>query len=201
MPRFRRIITRRLVALHIVMSAMPTATRRCRSFYSIMVVVLCVVGSGCATTSQYQSRASSPVDGAIVRGTHEFHWNYWYKLGVDQVDGKTVNLSWWSDWAKPVLIDPGDRVIKAKCIFALGGSRTDEVTVDLTVRLQVGHNYQLRNGIEGHVVVFWVEDMKTHLQAGKKVTVNTTPSSPSETAAETAAGLLLRVLLLIGTGQ
>jgi hypothetical protein len=175
--------------------------RHCRSFYSIMFVVLCIIGNGCAATSQYQSKASSPADGTIVRGIHEFHWNYWYKLGLNQVDGKTINLSWWSDWAKPVVIDPGDRVIRAKCLYALEGSSTNEVTVDLTVSLQVGHNYQLRNGIEDDVVVFWVEDMETHLLAGKKVAISTDFSSPSETAARTAASLLLRVLLLISTGQ
>lgn len=180
---------------------MPTATRRCRSLYFIMFVVLYIAGNGCTSTSQPQSKASSPVDGAIVRGTHQFHWNYWYKLGLDQVDGQTVNLFWWSDWAKPILIEPGNRVVKAKCLYSLGGSSTDKVTVDLTISLQAGHNYQLRNGIEGEAVVFWVEDMETHLLAGKKVTVSTTPSSPSETAAKSAAAILLRVLLLFGTGQ
>jgi hypothetical protein len=185
--------------------SMHTAFQRCHSFYFIMFVLVwssvCIFGYGCTTIPRYQSKASSPVDGAMVRGTREFHLDYWYKLGLNRVDGKATKLSWWSDWTKPVLIDPGDRMLEAVCLFALGGSSTDKVTVDLAVSLQAGHNYQLRNGVENNAVVFWVEDVETHLLAGKKVTMGIAPSSPAKTAAQTAAGLLLRVLLLFGTGR
>jgi hypothetical protein len=100
-------------------------------------------------------------------------------------------------------VAPGARVIRARCLFALEDSKTQEVAVELPVTLQAGRHYQLRNGIESHAVAFWVEDLQTRSLAGKKVTVATTPStsSPSEVVVGNAALVLLRVLLLIGTGQ
>jgi hypothetical protein len=183
---------------------MPIALKYCRSACFLMFVVvqvgLCLVGSGCATTPQYQSKASSPADGAQVRGASKFNWTHWYKLKLEQVDGKKVNLSWWTDWTKPVLIDPGDRVMRVQCQFAMDSS-PDSVTVDLAASLQAGHAYQLRCGIEDNAIAFWVEDTETHLSAGKQIlTVNTTPVSPSQTAAGVTALLLFRLLLLVGTG-
>jgi len=183
---------------------MPIAIKCGRSFYSLMFVVvlggLCIVGNGCATAPQYQSRTSSLVDGAQVRGASKFRWKQWYKLRLDEVDGRKAKTSWWTDWTKPILIDPGDRVMRVQCQFATDWNH-DSVTVDLTASLQAGHAYQLRCGIEDNAVAFWVEDMETHLNAGKQiVTVSTTPVSPSQTAAGVTVLLLLRVQLPIGTG-
>lgn len=183
-----------------------TAFTHPQRFKVILLAMFCLLDAGCASTSQqssmqYQPAATTPAEGAVVRGVHEFHMDYWYKLAPDQVDGRSVNLSWWSDWAKPVLIDPGERVIKARCLYALGGSRTQQLVVDLPVRLEAGHDYRLHNGVQGNAVVFWVEDTQTHRLAGKKVAVSTTPTSAADTAIATAASVLLRVLLLFGTGQ
>jgi hypothetical protein len=180
---------------------LPFERRNWRTFYAAVLGILILLAQGCATTSRPE--ASPGVDRAIVQGIHEFHWRVWYKLGVDKVDGKSADLYWYSDWAKPVPVEPGARVIRARCLFALEDSKTQEVSVELPVTLQAGRHYQLRNGIESNAVVFWVEDMQTRSPAGRKVTVATTPStsSPSEVVVGNAALVLLRVLLFIGTGQ
>lgn len=182
-------------------AVMPTEKRRWPGIFPIALIALGLLASGCATTSRPE--ASPGADRAIVQGIHEFHWRVWYKLGVDKVDGKSADLYWYSDWAKPVPVAPGARVIRARCLFAVEDSKTQEVSVDLPVTLQAGRRYQVRNGIESNAVVFWVEDLQTRSLAGKKVTVGTTPStsSPSEVVMGNAALVLLRVLLLIGTGQ
>jgi hypothetical protein len=181
---------------------MTTENRRGLKFRAVFIF-LGLLANACATTSEPTPQALPGFQGAVVQGIHEFHWKVWYKLGVDQVDGKSADLYWYSDWAKPVSVAPGARVIRARCLFALEDSKTQEVAVELPVTLQAGRHYQLRNGIESHAVAFWVEDLQTRSLAGKKVTVATTPStsSPSEVVVGNAALVLLRVLLLIGTGQ
>ena len=185
-------------------AAMPIALKYGRSFYYLMFVVVLggmfIIGGGCATTPHYQSKVSSPVDGAQVRGTSKTRWVHWYKLRLEKVDGIKANTSWWTDWTKPILIDPGDRVMRVECQFGTNWGM-ESVSTDLTVSLQAGHTYQLRCGIEDNTVVFWAEDTETHLNAGKQiVTVSTTPVSPSQTAAGVTVFLLFRVLLLMGTG-
>ncbi len=183
---------------------MPTALKFNRSFYFLMLIIvlggLCIVDSGCATKPKYQSKASSPVEVAQVRGAYKFHLKHWYSLRLNEVDGIKTKTSWWADWTQPILIDPGDRVMKVECRFPVD-SAPASITVDLTASLQAGHTYQLRCGIEDDTVTFWVEDMETHMNTGKQVaTVSTTPATPAQTAAKVSLLLLLRVLILIGTG-
>lgn len=169
-----------------------------------ILMMICAVMYGCVSAVKYQSKATSPAEGAVVRGVHEFQMDYWYKLALDEVDGEPVGLTWWSDWARPVLVDPGERVIKAKCLYAIGGSSTNQLTVELPVMLQAGHEYRLRNGVLVNAVAFWVEDTNTHRLAGKKVILSNAPSSPSDKVVVTtqaSIGLLLRILILMGTGQ
>lgn len=178
-----------------------------RSFFILLLValsgVLSILSSGCATTPQYRAKASSPIDGAQVRGASEFHWfGHWYRIRLEEVDGEKVNTSVWTDWKRPILIDPGDRVIRVGCVFSPDGSRTESISVDLNISLLAGHNYKLRCGIEGKSVAFWAEDTETHQKVGmQRLSVSPDKGSPAQTAAGVTALLLFRLLLLMGTGQ
>jgi hypothetical protein len=137
----------------------------------------------------------------MVRGVHKGGLFTWYKLTLKQVDRKQVHLPWWeTDWHTPILVDPGDRVLGLRCDFA-SNNQPDFVTADIPVSLQAGHVYQLHGGVEDNAVTFWVEDTATHFIAGKHITMDKPPaSSLSQTTASAAIAVLLRVLVLFGTG-
>jgi hypothetical protein len=185
---------------------MPTTLKYCRYFFFLLFVVvlggLSIFSSGCATTPRYHAKVASSAEGAQMRGAHEFQWfRHWYKIRLEEVDGEKVNTSFWTNWEKPILIDPGDRVIRVECLFSADGSRTDSLSVDLNASLRAGHNYKLRCGIVGDSVAFWVEDTETHHKAGmQSLAVSTPPESASQTAAGVAVLLLFRVLISFGTG-
>jgi hypothetical protein len=183
---------------------MPTALKYWRGFsFSILFVVLgglCIIGNGCATGPRYQSTVSSPADGAQVRGTFKGFPAHWYKLTLEQVDGKKVNLPWWkTDWHTLILLDPGDRMLRVRCQFATA-SRTGSGTADFVASFQAGHTYQLRCDRQGDVVTFWVADTKTQLNASKQIAATTSSTSIFHPSAADGTQLLLRVLVLIGTG-
>ena|ERR1041385_3948762 len=175
---------------------MPIALKYWRDFsFSILSVVLgglCIIGNGCATVPRYQSRASSPADGAQVLGTFKGFPAHWYRLTLEQVDGKKVNISWWKpDWHTPVLLDPGDRRLRVRCQFATV-SRAGSGTADFVASLRAGHTYQLRCDRRDDVVIFWVADTKTQLDASKQIAA--TISSTSMFTTVDGTQLLLEVL-------
>lgn len=185
---------------------MATPRKHGRSFSILMWVVvlgeLSIFSNGCATTPRYRAKASLPIDGAQVQGASEFHWfRHWYKIRLEEVDGEKVSTSFWTNWKKPILIDPGDRVIRVECVLSPDGSRTESLSVDLNVSFLAGHNYNLRCGIAGDSVAFWVEDTETHHKAGiQQLSISPSPASPAQTAAGVTVLLLFRLLLLMGTG-
>jgi hypothetical protein len=185
------------------MTITPKRDRRiCPVVLTVLLAVWSIVGGGCASTPRYKASAASPANGAQVKGSSEFRWfRHWYRIRLEQVDGEKVGTSFLTNWKKPVLVDPGDRRIRVECEFSVDGSATESLSVDLNVSLQADHTYELRCGIDGDSVGFWVEDTKTQARTGmQRLAVNTPPESAAKTAAGVAVFLLFRTLLLLGTG-
>jgi hypothetical protein len=118
--------------------------RRCVRVLVFAVVLggLNLLGGGCATAPRYQPTVTSAAEGAQLRGTREFHGlGHWYRIRLEAVDGKKVNASFWTNWQKPVLVDPGDHVIRVNCVFSMDASGMDSLSVDMNVSLSAGHDY------------------------------------------------------------
>ncbi len=149
-------------------------------------IVLCVVFvAGCAAVvATDQTKATSPSDGAVIRG----QWSgplslYKPYVTIRQVDGrqrlqKGMGVS-------PIIVDPGLRTLTV-IGHEYHGTQGIYGQVDLKVELKAGYSYLVRFEYRENVMTFWVEDVATHNHIGS-------PQSTKEIAQQTGGSLNLPI--------
>lgn len=140
-----------------------------------LVIIPAVVLAGCATGPTYKSSVHSTNDGGQVSGSNKI--NIWSGVGaavcLQRVDG--CRLSGWNrSPADTVLVDPGVRVLTVYGVYS--GVFTDRVAenVELKAALQAGHAYQLQFERKENLMIFWVEDVTTHVEVSERQSTNAT---------------------------
>lgn len=137
-----------------------------------VIVFPAIILAGCTSTPNYQAKATTRSDAAIVRGWESDGVISFTYTEIDKVDG--LRLSVWSQTGG-ALIDPGLRVLSVAGNYAGGFGGIERYTGrgELDVTLKAADSYRIKAERSGARMTLWVEDEETHEVVSERLTTNT----------------------------